>query len=91
MPVLDHEVSPLVVLKDGSKPGCFNHKPISAGYWAPDRIYLEGGKFVNTQVFVPHTMSTDCRYDQAIAPERCEGCIHHNGEQYVSSIRSNGA
>lgn len=83
MPVVDHDVHPLVRL--GERPGCFNHKPYSPGYFAPDRIYRDDGTWESVQVFIPHRLSTECRFDQAMAGERCEGC-EHIGSRYVQDM-----
>lgn len=94
MPGLDYEVHPLTVA--GKLAGCHSKpRPKSAaeggGYFAPDRRYFPDGSFEAVCVWVPHEMSTACNYDQAISPERCEGCEHvGNGKAYVEDIRRRG-
>lgn len=85
MPVQDYEVHPKTRRADGQKNGCYNHPPYAAGYWAPDRRYFPDGSFEAICTFIPHTMSTECRFDQVIEPARCEGCIHE-GSQYVKTM-----
>ena len=76
MPVIDHEIHESTIQKDGAKNGCWNKlRPMAnSGYYAPQRRHLPFGKFAIELVFIPFRMSTECRYDQAIAPSMCEGC-----------------
>lgn len=85
MPVADTPVHALTVA--GDLYGCHNREPFSPGYYAPDRKYREDGTWENVQAFIPHRMSTECRYDQEAAPERCSGCCWQGGgARYVESV-----
>lgn len=83
MPVIDHPVHESIKRFSGHKNGCWNQpRPKSGddggGYYAPDRVYLDDGSFVQTTRFIPHWdgMTISCQYDQAISPEYCDGCEH---------------
>ena len=85
MPVIDHPVNQKNIA--GPLAGCHNRPSFAAGYWAPDRRYRDDGTWESCPVWVPHRMSESCRYDQAIAPERCAGCRHlGSGEEYVKEV-----
>jgi len=57
--------------------GCHN-RTIKEGYYAPIRLFKSDGSFTTGCKFIPHTMSTDCRYDHRATDGRCDGCIHVN-------------
>lgn len=88
MPVIDHPIHEKVIEKQGAKYGCFNRKPYSQGYLAPNRVYAPSGNFTMENAFVPHVMSNDCRYDMSLTDRKCEGCEHRgSGEAYDQSVR----
>lgn len=92
MPVLAHEVSDKVREKDGAVYGCWNREEFSETYVAQTRRYRNNGDWDLRQVFVPHLMSTDCRYDMSLTDIKCEGCQHRgSGEAYDAMIRSQGS
>jgi hypothetical protein len=63
------------------------------GYYMPVRQYYRDGSgdFQIVTKFIPHKMSTDCRFDKAMSDPRCAGCTHrHNAEKYDQMIREKG-
>ena len=64
MPVADHPVHPSTRVGADHRYGCWNREPFKDGYigspWATAR-------------YIPHVMSTDCKYDQP-NDLACEGC-----------------
>lgn len=90
-PVEDHPVHERTRQAAGAKNGCWN-KPRpdpSGGYWAPNRQYDADGYYQNVPTWVPFAMSTECRFDQIMQPEKCEGCEHIN-PGYADSVRRDG-
>lgn len=73
MPVDDHPVHEKVRIAADKSYGCKDHI-MSAGYYAPDRVYRPDGTFYIIQTFIPHVMTTDCRYDLRTTDPRCSGC-----------------
>jgi hypothetical protein len=78
-PVDDHAVHEKVKIKADKPYGCKNHSS-SAGYYAPDRVYKPDGTFYIVQVFIPHVMTTDCRYDMSRLDPRCNGCSYKESD-----------
>ena len=94
MPVLDHEIHQSVRHGADHRYGCWNRTGFADGYlapagyaeeidytldWCEARIRLE---------YVPHRMSTECRYDMSLKDASCAGCQHQGkGEAYDRSIR----
>ena len=72
-PVDDHPVHKKVRIEANKPYGCKNHVT-SKGYYAPDRVYRPDGTFYIVQVFIPHVMTTSCKYDLAEQDPRCTGC-----------------
>jgi hypothetical protein len=71
-----------------SKPyGCHNRE-IHPGYWAPQRVFTPEGRFWVTSIFIPHTMSKDCRYDHRPTDPRCEGCKHKVADTTPEGVSS---
>lgn len=97
MPVLDHPVHESVRIREGHRAGCWN-RPLpkseseGGGYYAPQRRFFPDGSFDIVSEFVPFRMSTECRYDQKIAPEHCKGCQWlGSGQAYAEMIAARGA
>lgn len=74
MPVEDHEVHEKVKIAHDKRYGCWGHDNQSKGYYAPDREYRPDGAFYIRLTFIPHVMTTDCRYDLWESDPRCTGC-----------------
>lgn len=86
MAVIDHPVHPKVVLADGTPYGC-KDRVMSPGYWTWQREYAEDGRYVMVEVFIEHTMSTECRYDKSLTDVRCATCTHKGkGEAYFNEV-----
>lgn len=51
---------------------CFN-KTYAAGYWVAEKI-VSRWSVEWVQKWIPHVMSTDCRYDQMASDPECRGC-----------------
>lgn len=96
MPGIDHEVHEKTKRGAGHLAHCNgNPRPLAenegGGYYAPDREYFPDGSFVSGLRFIPFRMSTECRYDQKIAPEHCVGCPHlGTGKAYAEMIERVG-
>lgn len=84
MPVHDAEVHEKVKIKEDSQYSC-GVNPVVEGYYTMDRVYFPNGKWVYRQVFVPHTMSRDCRYDKRPTDPRCGGCKRQSDKEYLKS------
>lgn len=70
MPVEDHPIHPSTQKGADFRYGCWNHEPFAAGYIAHPWSRAK---------YVPHVMSTDCKYD--IKDDlNCEGCKHGHKE-----------
>ena len=86
MAVIDHPVHPKVVLAAGTPYGC-NNRRFAKGYWTHQRCYSPDGKYLMQQVFIEHTMSTECRYDKSLTDSRCATCTHKGkGEAYFNEV-----
>ncbi len=91
MPGLDYEVHELTRQDSDAKYGCNNRGEFSAGYYAPDRKYLPDGRWFDTMTFIPHRMSTECRFDISLTDTKCNTCPRRgSGEAYDKLIRSRG-
>lgn len=73
MPVADHPVHPSTRVGADHRYGCWNREPFANGYFAPSRELEETLEFSMQAKFIPHVMSTDCKYDQP-NDSACEGC-----------------
>ena len=82
-PVEDHEVHELTRIALGKRYGCHNRGGFAPGYHAPDRRYRPDGTFYVIQVFIPHKMSTACRYDLFETDPRCEGCNYEKDTEHA--------
>ncbi len=88
MPVTDHPIHPKTVLINPEY-GCHNRKPFAKGYWTQTRVYHEDGTFHVEDVFIEHTLSTDCRYDMSLNDFRCANCnLRGSGEARTARIRA---
>ena len=86
MAVEDHPVHPKVMLKPGTPYGCHDRE-MHEGYWTWQRKYVEGGRYMMVEVFIKHTMSTECRYDKSLIDDRCKTCKHKgSGERYAEQV-----
>ena len=74
MPVEDHEVHESVKISADKRYGCWGRIGMKMGYYAPDREYRPNGTFLIRLTFIPHVMTTDCRYDLWETDPRCTGC-----------------
>jgi len=74
MPVEEIPVHEKVKIAADKRYGCWGKAKQSAGYYAPDRRYKPDGTFYIVQVFIPHAMTTDCRYDLHNTDPRCTDC-----------------
>lgn len=88
--VLDHPTHEKAI--GGERYGCHNRKPFQDGYFAPNGY--EGSRYTVAMIrfdYVPHTMSTECRYDQSLSDPKCSECKHAgSGEKYAEGVRLNG-
>lgn len=90
-PVIDHEIHPRTV-DTGVPNGCHNRPPMSPGYWAMDRQYRPGGKWEIVPTWIPHRLSTECRYDLSLTDAKCAGCLERGqGEARSERIRRDGS
>jgi hypothetical protein len=91
MAVLAHDVHERTREAAGAVWGCHRRPEFAAGYWAPDRHYLPGGRFKVVQTWIPNVMSTDCRFDLSLTDPKCSGCPRRgSGEAYNEMVRSRG-
>ncbi len=89
MPVDEKPVHPLTVA--GERYGCHNRAEFSEGYYAPNRDYLPDGRWFDNLKFIPHRMSTECRFDMSLTSDRCDGCFRRgSGEAYDQMMRAKG-
>lgn len=72
-PVDDHPVHEKVKIDADKAYGCKN-RVMAKGYYAPDRVYKPDGTFYVVQVFIPHRLTTSCKYDFRRTDPRCGGC-----------------
>lgn len=86
-PVDDAPVHERTKIDSGFRYGCHNRKPYAAGYYAPDRVYRPDGTFYIIQTFIPHAMSTACRFDFYDTDPHCEGCKHEKDHDYIDKLR----
>lgn len=90
MPVEDSEPNALNTCSTSRPYGC-KDRVIKDGYYMDSREYAEDGTFTTVQKFVPHTMSTTCRFDGAMTDPRCSTCSHrHSAVEYDREIRARG-
>lgn len=90
MPVDEKPVHPLTVA--GERYGCYQRGEFSKGYYAPDREHLADGRWHNVMRFIPHRMSTECRFDLSLISNRCGDCPHKGtGEAYDAMMRAKGS
>lgn len=96
MPVLDHEIHPRTV-DNGRAYACHNRHPFAAGYFAPDGLAdfmddRDTGLDARIKLaWIPHVMSTECRYDMSLTDSKCEGCRERGlGEAWSELIRRDG-
>ena len=82
MAVEDHPVHPRTQIDDTFRWGCHNRPPFAEGYWAPDRVYLEDGSYIDDRAWILHTNTMDCqsRISRATDPH-CRGCKHITEER----------
>ncbi len=81
MPVEDHPIHEKTIKAADARYGCYNHPPYSDGYMAPNRIYSPySGNWTMNKKFIPHQMSTECKFDMSHIDRSCEGCIHAGGK-----------
>lgn len=73
MPVDDHPVHEKVRI-DADKPYGCKDRVMSKGYYAPNREYRPDGTFYLRLSFIPHVMTTGCKYDFRRTDPRCKGC-----------------
>lgn len=76
MPVDDHPVHPRTIQGAGAQYGCHSDKRpngMAAGYYAETRVYTPDGMFSKKLIWIPHNMSTECKYDTPGDP-CCQGC-----------------
>ena len=86
MPVLDTPVHPLVKRDKDAPYGC-KDREMSKGYWVKERWYYEDGRYALRDLFIPHRMSTECRYDKSTTDPRCATCKHRGvGEEYAKKL-----
>lgn len=87
MPVENHEVHDSVKIKADEPYGCWGRIGMAAGYFAPDRALEETVEFSLQARFIPHVMSTDCRYDLWETDPRCTGCTTQKDHAYADKMR----
>lgn len=80
MPVIDHPIHPSTQKGKDFRYGCWNREPFTSGYFAPDRQMEETLEFSLQAKYVPHNMSTDCKYDLSHRDNNCKGCKHGNNQ-----------
>ena len=86
MPVEEHEVHEKVKIASDKPYGCYNRESMAKGYYAPDRRYRPDGSFYVIGVFIPHELSTDCRYDKYPEDPRCTGCNTKKDVEYLNRM-----
>jgi hypothetical protein len=85
MPVDEKEVHPLTV--GSERYDACREKVRRGGYWAPNRIYVDGCAYAKELVFVVDLMSQGCRYDRSLSDQKCEGCGQRGeGEKYSAMM-----
>lgn len=91
MPVEEHPVHERTM--DTGRPYiCRNRPAFADGYWAPDRTRAPDGRFVTSITWIPHCMSTECRYDMSLTDAKCTGCRERGiGEARSERIRREGS
>ena len=86
MPVQDHPTDPRTKIGADHRAGCWNLPrtrepyPVKTGF---KLIWHGFGSYESVQMFtlVKDTGSLPCMYDQATAPDHCEGCRHVNRQK----------
>lgn len=89
MPVLDHPVHEKTRVGADFKYRCNNRRHFASGYYAPERVYGFDGLFTVELRWIPHRMSTECRYDLPATDPGCTGCKHAN-PAYVQALMQSG-
>jgi len=90
MAVLESQAHPVTQRAGDAPYGC-RDRVISPGYFAPARVFAADGSFAVASKFIPHVMSTECRYDNSLTDPRCAVCKHKgSGERYDAMIRERG-
>lgn len=88
MPGLDHEVHEATRIYEGHRAGCWN-KPRTREKLVVKSGFSADGRQLFTEI--EDFGSLECRYDQAITPEYCEGCKWvGQGREYVETIMKKG-
>jgi hypothetical protein len=94
MPGLDHPVHEKTRVGDDFRYGCHNRGKYAAGYFAPDGYTpaYAGATQMHVQMrFVPHVLSTDCRFDLSQTDPACRDCKHRGkGAEYNELLRTKG-
>ena len=67
MPVIDHPIHPSTQKGEDFRYGCWNREPFKAGYVAHPWSIAK---------YIPHNMSTSCKYDLSNKDPNCQGCKH---------------
>jgi len=77
-------MSGVKMLASDRLPGCYNRE-MAAGYWVKDRQYTPSGQYNLVYYYVPHQMTTDCKWSETHTDPACKGCQHNKGEQHEST------
>lgn len=90
MPVEDHPVHPSTMRGADARYGCHDRPEYVSGYMSPDGLWPSGcstHQHIKMR-FVPHVMSTSCRYDMSLSDPKCHACKHRgSGDEYDRKIR----
>ena len=96
MPVLTHEIHPSTVMPANYRHGCFNRE-VKDGYaaqngYAEIRVIDDDTAYAQVKLcWVPHRLSTECRFDHSLTDPACAGCKWQgSGEAYSATIRGEG-
>ena len=91
MPVETHESSEQVKRAIGTPYGC-RDRVFRDDYTLWVREYdADGLHYRMVETFIPHTMSTECRYDHSLTDPRCTTCTYKgSGEAYDLLVRARG-
>ncbi len=91
MPVIEHDVHASVRSSANSNYGCWNRYEFKDGYYVNSRMYFPDGQYDMKMEFVPHLMSTECRFDHSLTDSKCAECKHRgSGERYGERVRREG-
>lgn len=78
MPVIDHEISQLVIEKSGAVYGCWGR---------PESFAKTVRSLFSFPREYPFVMSNECRYDKSETDRKCNGChLRGSGERYAQSV-----